>query len=257
MRPNKLSMLGILLLFNSFLINCGRQPYIHDNAEQPDRIAENNMLRGVEYMKLAKYDIALKALQSALGQDPNYASAHGVIAVLYERLEEIDKARYHHKQAIKLNPMDSNIQNNYGQFLCKQGQQEAAYQRFLQAVDNPVYSTPHIPYTNAALCALRFKNPSKAKSFLRKALQANPQFETALYHMADTHYQFGEFKLALDYLKRYEAVAQHTLQTLWLGIQIQRALEQTTEEAKYAALLRSQYPDSEEAYRLRQLEKPR
>ncbi|MDY6993355.1 MAG: type IV pilus biogenesis/stability protein PilW, partial [Pseudomonadota bacterium] len=79
----------------------------------------------------------------------------------------------------------------------------------------------------------------------------------ALYHMADTHYQLGEFKLALDYLKRYEAVAQHSPQTLWLGIQIQRALEQTAEEAKYAMLLRSQYPDSEEAYRLRQLEKPR
>lgn len=254
MRPNKLNLLGIILLFN--LLSCGHQPYIDDNSEQPNRIAENNLLRGIEYMKLGKYDIALKVLQAALAQDPDYASAHGLIAVVYERLGETDKARYHHQQAIKLNPMDSHIQNNYGQFLCEQGQQQAAFQHFLQAVDNPVYPTPHIPYTNAALCALRFKNPTKAEGFLRKALQANPQFNVALYQMADIHYQRGNFKLANDYLARYQKVAQHTPQTLWLGIQIQRALENKAEEANYAQLLRSQYPDSEEAYRLRQLEQP-
>jgi len=215
------------------------------------KMVENNMLRGVEYMKLGKYDIALERLNEALTLDPNYAEAHGAIAVLHEQLGQFEEAQNHYEQALTFKPNDSNIHNNYGQFLCKRGQGEEADKHFLKAVANPLYRTPYIPYTNAAICAFLYQhNDTKAVTYLHKALEIQPKFEMALYWMTKLSYEQGFHQQAQEYLKRYLEVGRPTPELLCLGIQIERALHHSEAENYYATLLHSQYPDSEAACRL-------
>ncbi len=246
---------GLYLLWLIVLSACSQN--VQDNDYTPDdKAAEINLQLGIEYMRRGRTDIALKRLNKALSIDRNYAQAHNAIAVLYERLGLSDEAKRHYQQAIELKPTDSDIYNNYGQFLCKQKQWQEANQAFLKALENPVYQTPEIPYTNAGLCALHHDDFSQAETYFRKALQLNPKFARALYQMAHLNYEQNNYRVAQDYLTRYSEIAKHTPETLWLGIRIERAFGNQEAQANYAHLLRRQFPDAVQTQLLNQLEKP-
>lgn len=219
---------------------------------QTDNVAETNLKLGVEYMKMGKYDIALTRLRKSLKHDPNYPDAHNALAVLYQQIGETERARTHYEKAVKLDKMNSDVQNNYGQFLCKHGEWEKATQAFLTAIANPIYRTPEYPYTNAGICALRFKKYDQAETYLRKALQANNRFSQALFNMARLHFQQGLYQDALGFLNRFTKTRRHTPKSLWLGIQIARALNDYQMESSYTRKLRSEYPDAFEVQQLNQ-----
>lgn len=230
--------LGLVLLSA-----CSRN--IEDNHHPPgEEAAEINLQLGVEYMRRGRNDIALNRLTKALKLDDNYAEAHNAIAVLYERLGLNAQAKQHYQRATTLNPNDSDIYNNYGQFLCKQQHWEEANQAFLKALENPVYQTPEIPYTNAGLCALHNNKISQAETYFRQALQSNPNFASALYQMAQLNYEQKHYQTARDYLTRYESVAPDTPETLWLGIRMARELNKPEVEANYVHRLRRNFPDA-------------
>ncbi len=248
----------LLILLISSTSHCGTLKPSGDDYVPNNKMVENNMLRGIEYMKLEKYDIALERLKEALRTDPNYGEAHNAIAVLYEQIGRTELAQEHYENALQLKPKNSDIHNNYGQFLCKLGRWQAADEHFLKAIENPLYRTPHIPYANAALCALRNQDKNKAEVYLRKSLQLEPRFESALYWISQLSYEQQRYQESRDYLKRYTQVAEHTAASLWLGYQIETALNNPEEAAKYAEQLRSLYPDSEQNRQLimRSREKP-
>lgn len=253
----------ITILFSSFN-SCSYLPTFKNKTANDysegtrDKMIENNMLRGIEYMRIGKYDVAMERLQAALATDPDYAEAHNAIAVLYEQLGQIKEAKEHFELATTLKPTDSDIHNNYGQFLCKQDQWLEADKHFLKSIENPLYRTPYFPYTNAALCALRNSDVAKAEIYLRKALQLNSKFNKALYWMAQLSYDQGFYDQAIDYLKRYlNEMEQPTAESLWLGFRLGRALNDTKAVEYYAQLLRTQYPDSESTRLLNQELPPR
>ena len=50
-----------------------------------------------------------------------YAPAHTVLAVLYETIGELGLAEEEYLAAVKYDPRDGDINNNYGAFLCRIG----------------------------------------------------------------------------------------------------------------------------------------
>ncbi|ALG67678.1 type IV pilus biogenesis/stability protein PilW [Beggiatoa leptomitoformis] len=256
--PFKVLLITFMLLLNA----CSNQVTTTENAigekYKSNEKAEIYLQLGVQYMQRGQrgdYDIALDRLKKALSIDPDYPDAHNAIAVLYERIGQTEYAKIHYEKAVALNPQDSDAQNNYGQFLCKQDRWAEADAAFMKALENPVYRTPEIPYINAALCASRSRNYDKAETYLRKTIEINKKFPLALYHLASLYYETKQYTNAREYLKRYLAIAKHTPQTLWLGIQIERALQDKNAEASYAMQLRSQFPDSEQTQLLNQSER--
>jgi type IV pilus assembly protein PilF len=257
MRQIKVLSAGMLSLS---LLGCSAnstfQQAAVQNRYEPEKAAEINMQLGIEYMRRQQYDVSLNRLEKAIEIDPSYADAHNALAVLYERLGQDVQAREHFLRAIALNPSGSDIHNNYGQFLCKRGQWETAHEHFNQALQNPLYRSPEIPLTNAALCAMRAKNYSRAESYFRQVLQKNANYPLALYQMSVLHYEQGRYTDAQSYLRRYLRVGRQTAETLWLNFRVARALGQRDRAASYAGQLRSQFPDSQEVRLLNQMERP-
>jgi type IV pilus assembly protein PilF len=134
---------AIVILAFCVLIGCnsagGTKPTQHV-AKDP-KAAEINMRLGLNYLQRGDYAIALEKLEKSLKQNPNLPSAHNTIALLYQRLGETDKADYHFNQATVREPDYSQAQNNYGVFLCEQGKYLEGEQRFLKAVENPLYKS--------------------------------------------------------------------------------------------------------------------
>lgn len=240
----------LLLVVVMGISSCGEQP-----IKDIHKAAEKRLQLGIEYMRFGYNEMAMDRLQKALELDENYADVYNALAVLYERLEQNDEAKIHYQKALVIEPQNSDIQNNYGQFLCQQGQGEEADKHFQLAIKNSLYKTLEIPYTNAGKCALRNKQFKRAEDYFQKALQANPQFTLALYHLAQLDYDNKNYVKAQDYLNRYLKNEVHTPKTLWLGVRIAQALNDSKTEANYKRLLRSApYQDSEEAKLLERLD---
>ena len=110
---------------------------------------------GQKYMAQGKLEVALENLNKALASDPNYADAHTVIALLYERIGKNTQAEEHYRRAAQLKPNSGNENNNYGAILCTLGRYAESAVYFERAVSDPFYKTPAVALTNAGSCAIK------------------------------------------------------------------------------------------------------
>lgn len=217
--------------------------------------ARINVDLGKAYIANKDYSQALKKLKRALSQDPEYADAHGTIAVLYWRLGEDRKAERQFERALELDPKNSLIHNSYGAFLCNRKRLDDADRQFHLALSNPLYDHPEVAYTNAGVCMLRKPDKVKAEQYFRAALRHAPQFPPALLNMAVLSFGQKRYQESEGYLKRYQAVGQESAASLWLGIRVERQLGNLDAAASYALRLKSKFPDSEETRLLLEMEK--
>ena len=221
-------------------------------SESTNEVTLSNLELGIAYMKQGAYEKALEKLNRAKEADPQYSPTYNALGLLYEQFGQQNKAEEHFKKAIRINSADSSTLNNYGRFLCKQDRRDEAESVFQQAADNPLYETPEIAITNAGVCFYNNQNTAKAEEYFRKALQLNPRVPPALLLMAEISYNQGETLSARGYLQRFQQISRHTPKSLWLGIRLEQALKNDDAVSSYALLLKNQFPDSEEAAKLRQ-----
>ena len=219
-----------------------------------DSPASLNVELAKAYIGEGDYSQALVKLDRALAQVPDYAQAHGTMAVLRWKLGELDKAERSFREAVRLAPDDSLVRNNFGAFLCERERFDEAEQQFVEALKNPLYGAPEHAYTNAGLCALRQPDLEKAERYFRAALQQEPKFAPALLQMARISLEQGRYLQARAYLQRYNAVAPLNPTSLWLAVRAVRHLGDRGAAARYALRLKSMFPDSEETRLLLKME---
>jgi type IV pilus assembly protein PilF len=222
-----------------------------DAGDNPARkAAETNTTLGQAYMDRGQYEIALDKLKRAIAHDRTYAPAHTVLGLLYERLGEPDMAGQQYKEAVRLDPKDGDVNNNYGAYLCRYGQGRQAEPYFLAAVKDPFYQTPWLAYSNAGSCSLELGDLDKAESYLRQSLEFNNEFAPALFSMADVSYQKGAYLRARGFLQRFEAVSAMNEESLLLGFRIESALDDSVSANRYRLELIERFPNSPEASHL-------
>ncbi len=243
-------MKGWLLVVLAALvaIGCSSEP---KRKVEPHKAAEINAQLGVQYMNQGSYDIALAKFKKALKQNPDSVAAHNGIAILYETLGETRLAEKHYRKAVSLGPKDSFALNNYGQYLCRTGRWKDAERYFKKATRDPLYKTPEVALTNAGICAWQAGEQDKAEQYLRAALEANPLDPRALFQMAKLSFSQGNYLRTRAYLQRYEQVASHTPESLWLGIETEKRLGDSSAVASYSMLLQDRFPESPQARGLR------
>ncbi len=249
-----------LVLSLSFLLTaCASNPNsggLSGVESEPDKAAQLNLELGVAYMNKQDNEKALNRLNKALAIDPNFADAHNAIAILHARLGQTELAEKHYAKAVQLAPKDSRALNNYGQFLCTQGNAVKADQMFMRAVDNPLYRTPHIAYLNAGMCARSNNNIDQAEVYFREALKVDSRMYPALFQMADISYTQKHYTLAQSYLNRYAEATEHNAASLWLAVRVEKALGDRDAAASYGLLLKNRFPDSQETRLLLKTDRP-
>jgi type IV pilus assembly protein PilF len=202
-------------------------------------------------MQRGDYQVALDKLQRSLLQNPHLPSTHNTIGVLYQRLGDMDKAEHHFQEAVDRAPDYSEVQNNYGFFLCEQKRYKEAEQRFLQAIKNPLYTNADQALENAEICVGLIPDATLAEQYFRKALQINPNLSKSLLQMSELSYLNIEYDQAKFYLDRYQAVSQWTPQALLLAIKLANKMGDQDAFASYTLILRARFPDSDEALQVK------
>jgi len=245
-----------LLFFVLFISGCAsKQEQDQDPYDESDsrKLVESNTSLGLEYMNRGQYEVALGKLKKAIREDPGYAPAQTVIAVLYERIGEQELAAKHYKKAYEAAPKDGDVNNNYGVYLCQQGKEDKAIEHFMKALKDPFYSTPAIALTNAGSCAIRYGHYVEADEYLRSALKIEPDLPDALMNMARLSFERGNYLSARAFMQRYEIAAKHEAETLLLAFRIEMASDNRKGANKYKLILESNFPDSEETAEARRL----
>lgn len=240
LRTEKLALLILLL---GLLQGCVTVDPAKGKNEKASAV---NVQLGIGYLQQNKLELASEKLSKALRQDPNSASAHNAYAILQDRLLQADKAEFHYKKATELDTKNSQANNNYGAFLCRNGRELESEKYFVRAVDNPLYSTPEFAYTNAAICLLKADQRDKAHDYLRKALAAKPDFSAALLTMGELKFSEGEHESARLYLDRYHLSAEASARSLWLSIRNTLELDSGSDVAELAQRLEEEFPESQE-----------
>ncbi|HQN65359.1 MAG TPA: type IV pilus biogenesis/stability protein PilW [Methylophilus sp.] len=200
---------------------------------------------GAAYFQQNKLEVALGEFAEAIQAYPNYPLAYNGMGLVRAALGENAEAEANFKKAIQLQPNSSESHNNYGNFLCNTGRYDESIVQFMDAVKNPLYSTPNLAYANAGICSARKKDFASAEAYLNKALQLNPLTHSAAYQLAEIQFARGNAESAQKTLQN-ALVSGPGPEVLWLGIRIARAMGNKDDEASYALQLRRQYPNSEQ-----------
>jgi len=245
------SKLLMVFLSTTLIFSCSQ------NKLEPKKLSKSELAKvyrnlGIRYYKLGKLNIAKKKLNKALEIDPKQAQTHNALGVLYGTLRRKNIARGHFESAIALASDDAKVKNNYGRFLCEQGEFQNALNYLQSAARDPAHQIQWQVLTNLGHCELLQGNKQKAKLYFKKALLRNPKHSPALLEMSKIYYTEGKYMTARAFLERFFSASGkfQNAESLNVGYQIETALNDEKEAERYRTSLLRQFPDSPEAEKI-------
>ncbi len=200
----------------------------------------------VGYFEQGQTTIALDELKQALVADPSFAEAHNFRGVLYMRLNEFKLAEESFRRSLALSPGNSDVQHNYGWMLCQQGRHPESMQMFAQALSNPSYADRPKTLMTQGLCQLRAGQRVEAEASLTRAYELDAGNPITGYNLATLLFQRGEFVRAQFYVRRINNSELANAESLWLGIKVERRLDNRDAMEQLASQLRKRFAQSRE-----------
>lgn len=239
------------ILLAALVAGCAGNPAQQAGSELPvaqqsssndaqDR-ARKHVELGTLYYQTSNMGVALQEARMAIEADANFALAYNLLGLIHMYLQENGPAQTNFEKASRLAPADPDIANNYGLFLCRNGQEREAIRQFMIAVKNPLYKTPTRPYTNAGLCALSIKDEKAAEEFFQRAAMADGSNATPLFQLADIAFRRGDYYNAKKYIAEVHRLGEPDAETLWLALRIERKLGDRQAEAGFSSQLRRKF----------------
>ncbi|MCP1727329.1 type IV pilus assembly protein PilF [Natronospira proteinivora] len=241
---------AILVFLLLFLTACTGTP---ERDTEREEAASSHLQLGVHYMRQGNLSAAKDNLEKSLEFDDRNAMAHSTIALLYEQINESRLAQRHYRRALRLDGDNPSVSNNYGTFLCRQGEYREAEEQLVQAAQNRLYQTPEVAWANAGSCVRRIPDYEAAEEYFRNALRLRSDYQEALRQMASMQYEREEFLSARAFFQRLADQGELEASALLLGVRIEEALDDREQAERYANRLKSKYPDSDEKHRLAEL----
>lgn len=199
------------------------------------------------YFELGNYGVALQEADIALKADANYAPAYNVLGLVYMELRDDRAAEQNFQHALRISPLDSDANNNYGWFLCQRKREQESVKYFLSALRNPLYTSPDRSWVNAGICSRQAGDLAAAEDYFQRALKLRPFQPQALFSLADMAYRRNNYPEAKAYLSQLQRNLTPSAEVLWLALRVERRLGDRNAEASFGFQLRKNFPDSREA----------
>ena len=252
-----------LALLPALLSGCVTQSYENDdtpvvqNQANRDDMAATRVSLGLGYLKMGNMPQAKQNLEKAKNFAPDMVQVYTAFAHYYETVGEHNLTIESYEKALSIKSDDADTLNNYGVYLCRQDEIEAAEKQLLKAIAVPSYILVAKSYENLSSCFLQKDNFAKAEVYLNKAILHSPSSSSTLFQMVRLQYAMGDYKQAKSFEQRFEKVTRRfTPQSLALSYKVHYKLGQRGTAKNYATMLVKMYPQSWESqqYLLNELE---
>ncbi|MBN7829738.1 type IV pilus biogenesis/stability protein PilW [Stenotrophomonas maltophilia] len=193
-------------------------------------------------MQVGNLDAAERKVREALKLAPEAPDALVLQAGIDDRRGRTRQAGENFRKAAELAPQRGDVLNNYGAWLCQQGQPAESLVWFDRALQAPGYATPGEAQANAGSCALDAGQLERAERDLRAALVAAPANPVALESMAQLSFRQGRYMEARAFAERRIAAAPATRSVLQLASQIEVKLGDRAASDRYLQRIRQEFP---------------
>ena len=193
------------------------------DAQEEQRVEVYTQL-GIGYMNQNRLASALEALEEALYIQPDDSPANHAMALLKIRLGEPDEAKTHFNLALETDPRNVAARNDFGSFLCNQGDWAAGIDNFEKARRDPFNTDVYVSQFGLGKCLLLSGEPKAAREQFREALLVQPANVAILYESAVASFELAEFLSARAFLQRLFATGQETADALLLAVRTETRL---------------------------------
>ncbi len=201
----------------------------------------------VGYFEQGQTNIALDELKQSITADPDYAAAYNLRGLIYLRLNDLRIAEESFKKALTLEPQDATVMHNLGWLYCQDGRYTQAQQYFSQALANPQYRERAKTLRAQGLCQVRAGQREEGEQSLLKSYEFDAGNPVTAYNLATLMFQRGEWTGAQFYVRRLNNSDLANEESLWLGIKVERRLENRTAVQQLGAQLLKRFPQSRQA----------
>ncbi len=220
---------------------------VTDVDENNRRRARLRMELAAGYFEQGQTSVALEELKQVLTIDPNYADAYNLRGLVYMRLEDAGLAEDSFRRAVAINPRDANTRHNYGWLLCQQSRYGDAAQQFAAALAVPSYTDRAKTLMTQGVCELKAGQRPQAERSLQQAYELDAGNPVIGFNLASVLAQREEWSRAQFYIRRVNNSPSANAETLWLGIKIERKLNNREAVAQLGGQLQRRFPQSREA----------
>ncbi len=230
------------------LFACATSNNVTNTSTNFSKAAHSYYTLGLAYLQKGNYELAESKLQRSL-QLQETADGYNALALLYESQHKNSLAEAAYTKLLKKYPQYQRGYLNYHIFLCKNDRNKQMQQlvSIMTAPENNLTVLAHIATGN---CALTKKQYNIAKSSYQQALVIAPQAANALLPLAEIAFHNKEIEKASAYIKQIHNYNGYNARSVYLAMQINKAQGNMLEVQKMYNILKTQYPQSEEAQKI-------
>ena len=219
------------------------------DSDEPEarRRARIRLELAISYFEQGQTTIALDELKQSLAADPTYGEAYNLRGLIYMRLNDFPFAEESFKRALAISPRDSNLLHNMGWLSCQRARYPEAQKFFSQALSNPRYGERAKTFRTQGVCQVRAGLPAEAEVSFLKSYEFDAGNPITAYNLAVLLFQRGDFVRAQFYVRRLNNSELANAESLWLGVKVERRMENREAMQQLAAQLEKRFPQSREA----------
>lgn len=222
------------------------EPVTESDEPEARKRARIRLELASNYFENGQTTVALDEIKQSLVADPSYPSAYVLRGLVYMRMNETGLAEDSFRRALQLNPRDADALHNYGWFACQQGRHVEAIGFFQRALASPVYGGQAKTLMAKGICQTRIGQFSEAEGSFSRSYELDAANPITGYNVASLLYRRGEYTRAQFYIRRLNNSELANAETLWLGIKVERRLNNTEATEQLAQQLSRRYPKSRE-----------
>lgn len=223
-------------------------------ASSRDRALQDYIQLAAGYYAADDMVNAKRHVDSALDIDPRSAEAHNIRALIHQREGEHRLARETFEYAVRLDPTNSRVRNNFAAFLYGREDFQEAYEQLRLVAGDTEYESRPLAFQNLGLAAAAAGHREEATEAFERALRLDSTLHRSSLMLAELYFENGDFEQARDYYEQFRVSSQFnnvpwTARSLWLGIRLEWRFDNSAAARDYARQLEQMYPDSEQ-YRM-------
>jgi type IV pilus assembly protein PilF len=218
-------------------------------SDEPDarRRARIRLELAVGYFEQGQTTIALDELKQSIAADPTFGEAYNLRGLISMRLNDFRFAEESFRKALSINPQNSNVVHNLGWLLCQQTRYPESLLLFSQALSNPQYGERAKTLMAQGLCEIRAGRTADAELSLLKSYEFDAGNPITAYNLATLLFQRGDFVRSRFYVRRLNNSELANAESLWLGIKVERRMENRDAMLQLATQLQKRFSQSREA----------
>lgn len=252
-----LGLVGLSVLGTALLVGCASSGAPGASAEPTEwqtavdetdarKRARTRLALATGYYENGQYTVALDELKKSIQIDPTLGDSYMLGGLIYMALGDTALAESHFQRALSVNPRDADAMHNLGWLLCQKGQYAQAQAQFERAAAIPTYQGRAKTLMAQGICQARAGQAPQAEATLMRSYELDAGNPVTAYNLALLLFQRGDLSRAQFYIRRLNNGEMANAQSLWLGIKVERRMNNRQAMEQLASQLRRRFPQSRE-----------